>query len=99
MPPDKINEEPKISVADFVKNAPAELNVEVLAGENGLRQKQIVSSRIQKLALGLARFSHYIHTGRIQIVGQSETSYLEQLKSEQRIEALNNLNINKISCV
>jgi len=99
MPPDKINEEPKISVADFVKNAPAELNVEVLAGENGLRQKQIVSSRIQKLALGLARFSHYIHTGRIQIVGQSETSYLEQLKSEQRIEALNNLDLDKISCV
>ncbi len=99
MSPDKTIEEPKISVADFVKNAPAELDVEVLAGANGLRQKQIVSSRIQKLGLALARFSHYIHAGRIQIVGQSEISYLEQLESEQRIEALNNLDLDKISCV
>ncbi len=53
-------------------------------------KKQIVSSRIQKLGLALARFSHYIHSGRIQIAGQSEIFYLLQF-SEQRIEALNNL--------
>jgi len=53
-------------------------------------KKQIVSSRIQKLGLALARFSHYIHLGRIQIAGQSEIFYLLQF-SEQRIEALNNL--------
>ncbi len=99
MSPDKTIAEPKISVADFVKNAPAELDVEVLAGANGLRQKQIVSSRIQKLGLALARSSHYIHAGRIQIVGQSEISYLAQLENEQRIEALNNLDLDKISCI
>ena len=99
MSPDKTNEKPKISVADFVKNAPAELNVEILAGENGLWQKQIISSRIQKLGLALAGFSHYIHAGRIQIVGQSEISYLAQLGSERRIEALSNLDLDKISCV
>ena len=99
MSPDKTNEESKISVADFIKNAPAELDVEVLAGANGLRHKQIVFSRIQKLGLMLARFSHYIHAGRIQIVGQSEISYLAQLESEQRVEALNNLDLDKISCV
>ena len=97
--PDKTNEEPKISVAAFVKNAPVKLDVEVLAGENGLRQKQIVSSRIQKLGLALAEFLNYIHAGRIQIVGQSEISYLEQLESERRIEALNNLDLDKIICV
>jgi len=99
MSPAKTNEDPKISVADFVKNAPAELDVEVLAGKNGLRQKRIVSSRIQKLGLALAGFSHYIHAGRVQIVGQSEISYLAQLESKQRIEALNNLDLDKISCV
>jgi len=41
----------------------------------------------------------FYYTRRIQIVGQSETSYLEQLKSEQRIEAINNLDLDKISCV
>jgi HPr kinase/phosphorylase len=94
----KTNGEPKISVADFVKNAPAELDVEELAGENGLRQKQIVSSRIQKLGLVLARFSHYTQAERIQIV-EHEASYLAQLKSEQRIEALNYLDLDKISGV
>ncbi len=50
-----------------MKNAPAELDVEVLASAYGWRQKQIVSSRIQKHRLALARFSHYIQAGRIQI--------------------------------
>jgi len=99
MSPNKTNEEPKISVADFVKNAPAKLDLEVLASENGLQQKLIVSSRIQKLRLALAGFSHYIHAGRIQIVGQSEISYLAQLGSELRIKALNNLYLDKISCI
>jgi len=99
MSPDETNEEPKISVADFVKNAPAELDVEILARENGLRQKQIISSRIQKPGLALAGFSHYVHAGRIQIAGQSEIFYLVQLESERRIEALNNIDLDKISCV
>ncbi len=92
-------EKPKISVAEFVKNAPAELNIKVLAGANGLAENQIVSPRIQKLGLALAGFSHYIHAGRIQIVGQSEISYLLQLESRQRIETLNNLDLDKLSCI
>lgn len=96
---DKISENPKILVADFVENAPAELAVEILAGANGLREKQIVSPRIQKLGLALAGFAHYIHAGRVQIVGQSEISYLLQLESRRRIEALNNLALDKISCI
>jgi len=96
---DKTNAEPKISVADFIENAPAELDVEVLAGAKGLRQKYILSSRIQKLGLALSGFSQYIHAGRIQIVGQNEISYLLQLESERRIEALSNLDLEKISCI
>ncbi len=84
MSPNKAHEEPKISVADFVKNALAELDLEVLPGENGLRQKQIVSSRIQKLGLALTRLSHCIYAGRIQIIGQSEISYLAQLRKRAK---------------
>ncbi len=65
-----INGESRISVTDFVKNASAGFDVEVLKGANGLRQRQIVSFRIKKLVLVLVRFSHYIHAEeRIQIVG------------------------------
>ena len=96
---DKPSENPKISVAEFVKNAPAELNLQVLAGAKGLAHNQIVSPRIQKLGLALAGFSHYIHAGRIQVVGQNEISYLLQFDGEHRIEILNNLNPEQISCI
>jgi HPr kinase/phosphorylase len=96
---DKTSENPKISVAEFVKNAPAELNVEVLAGAKGLAINQVASPRIQKLGLALAGFSHYIHAGRIQVVGQNEISYLLQFDGAHRIEILNNLNPEQISCI
>ncbi len=95
----KKKESPKISVADFVAKSPAELDVEVLAGGDGLEKKYIVSDRVQELGLALAGFAHYIHDGRIQIVGQSEISYLAQLESAKRIEAINNLDLDKICCV
>ena len=94
-----MNNTPKISVAKFVENTPAELQIEFLGGGNGLRKREINSARIQKLGLALAGFAHYIHTGRIQIVGQSEIWYLSQLESRQKTEAIKNLNLDKISCI
>jgi HPr kinase/phosphorylase len=93
------NKTPKITVAEFAEKAPAELQIEVLAGKNGLQKHEINSARIQKLGLALAGFTHYIHTGRIQIVGQSEIWYLSQLESDNKIEAIKNLNLAKISCI
>ncbi len=96
---DKTSDEPKISVAGFIKNAPAELNIEILAGANGLSQNFIASPRIQKLGLSLAGFADYMHDGRLQIVGQSEMSFLLQLDENQRAAILEKLEFNKISCV
>ncbi len=93
------NESPKISIAAFVEKTPSELQIEVLAGRNGLQLREINSARIQKLGLALAGFAHYIHTGRIQIVGQSEIWYLSQLDSEKKTEAIKNLDLDKISCI
>jgi len=95
----KISENPVVTVGYFLEKAPDELMIEVLAGEDGLDKKQIVSGRIQKLGLALAGFTHYIHEGRIQIVGQSEISYLSQLESPKRIEAIRNLDLEKICCI
>jgi HPr kinase/phosphorylase len=93
------NDSPKITVADFVEKAPAELEIRVLAGEGGLPEKNISSERIQKLGLALAGFAHYIHHGRIQIVGQSEISYLTQLGPAERVQALGHLDVDKICCI
>jgi HPr kinase/phosphorylase len=92
-------ENPKITVADFIEMAPAQLELEVLAGAKNITTHKISSGRIQKLGLALAGFAHYIHIGRVQIVGQSEILFLNQLEREQRIEALRNLNPEQISCV
>ncbi len=93
------NEKPKANISTFVEKAPAELKISLLAGANGLEKREITSTRIQKLGLALAGFAHYIHSGRVQIVGQSEISYLNQLDSEKRNQALNNLDLKNICCV
>ncbi|MFL6230897.1 MAG: HPr(Ser) kinase/phosphatase [Pyrinomonadaceae bacterium] len=92
------DERPTISAGDFVRDAPAELELRVLAGAGGL-SRRIDSPRIQKLGLALAGFTHYVHSGRVQIVGQSEVWYLGQLAAERRAEAIHNLTLDRISCV
>lgn len=90
---------PAISIADFVSESPDELDLEIVAGGESLNSKYINSPRIQKLGLALTGFAHYIHEGRLQIVGQSETAYLKQLNKQDRISALNNLDFDKICCI
>lgn len=92
-------EVPTISIADFVIESPSELDLEIIAGEESLKSNFINSPRMQKLGLALAGFAHYIHEGRLQIVGQSETAYLEQLNRKDRISAINNLDFEKICCI
>lgn len=93
------NENSFITIEEFVSSAPEELKLTVLTGAGGIKERFISSPRIQKLGLALAGFTHYIHQGRVQLVGQSEISYLKQLPKEKRIEALKNLSLEKISCI
>lgn len=90
---------PTITVSEFLAHAPAQLELRVLAGEEGAATRRLDVARIQKLGLALAGFTHYVHTGRLQIVGQSEIRYLGQLDTEKRHEAIHNLSLEKISCV
>lgn len=93
------NEHSFITIEEFVSSAPEELKLTILTGANGIRERFITSPRIQKLGLALAGFTHYIHQGRVQLVGQSEILYLNQLSGEKRREAINNLALEKISCI
>lgn len=90
---------PKINILEFFAKVPAEMKIEILAGAKGAEKREIVSARIQKLGLALAGFAHYIHHGRVQIVGQSEITYLNQLERAKRIQAIRNLALDKISCI
>jgi len=90
---------PQITVAELVEISGDEMDLEILAGTKGLQTRLIDSQRIQKLGLALAGFAHYIHAGRIQIVGQSEISYLAQLERAKRIQAIEHLDLEKICCI
>src|ERR1051325_7794623 len=88
-----------ITVAEFIEHAPTDLELSVLAGRGGVESRRITLPRIQKLGLALAGFTHYIHPGRLQIVGQSEIWFLGQLEAEKRRVAIQNLALEKIACV
>jgi HPr kinase/phosphorylase len=92
-------EQPSITVGAFVAGAPAALQLSFLAGARGAESRSLNTPRIQKLGLALAGFTHYMHEGRVQIVGQSEIQFLDQLTSKERSETISNLGLDKISCI
>jgi len=94
-----INDFPKISVADLLQTAPAELEALVLAGEEYLNSQVISSDRIQKLGLALTGFTDYLRKGRLKIVGNSEISYLSQLSDEGQAAALAKIDPEVVSCI
>jgi HPr kinase/phosphorylase len=89
---------PQITVSEVVARAPRELGLRVIAGERGLT-RPITIPRVQKLGLALAGFAHYVHRGRVQIIGQSEIQFLDQLSSGDRRRAIANLPLEDITCV
>ncbi len=90
---------PSITVSELLEQAPARLELEVVAGGRGAGERTLTVPRIQKLGLALAGFTHYLDAGRVQIVGQSEIWFLGQLTPERRREAIGNLSLEKIACV
>jgi HPr kinase/phosphorylase len=90
---------PSISIADFIDQAPARLGVTLLGGAKGIGNRRLNSPRIQKLGLALAGFPHYVHPGRLQIVGQSEILFLDKIDPEGRRAAIDRLDLSLISCI
>lgn len=91
--------EMSVTIAEFMRQAPARLALRVVENQESLAARRITVPRIQKLGLALAGFSHYIHPGRVQIVGQSEIQYLAGLSPDGREEAIARLELERIACV
>jgi HPr kinase/phosphorylase len=89
---------PEITIAELLAHAPPDLELRVIAGAAGMANA-IRSPRIQKLGLALAGFPHYVHRGRVQIVGQSEVTFLEHLSPPARQQAVAGLPWREITCV
>lgn len=73
---------PRISVRAFLETF-ASLDFSLLAGKAGL-DREIEGPRIQKLGLALAGVHEHIHSGRVQILGNTEISYLARQSPEAR---------------
>ncbi len=59
------------------------MQLRVLAGESHL-DNVIANPRVQKPGLAFAGYFPYIKPGRVQIIGESETAYLETISEEER---------------
>ena len=88
-----------LTVAELIEKAPAELALSVLAADGSALSNRIVSERIQKLGLALSGFQTYLHSGRLKIVGQSESAFLSELSGSEAEKAVEGLDASAISCV
>jgi len=75
---------PTMAVSELLTELGADpLAFELVAGEDGLTNL-VTHTRIQKPGLALAGFLEYIHSGRIQILGKSEMTFLGERPPAER---------------
>lgn len=87
-----------VSVEELLSNEAKHLKLKLLYGKKIIKNKLINSFRIQKPGLGLAGYVEHIHDGRVQILGNTEISYLFELSHEDRLYYLSKLCEKHIAC-
>jgi HPr kinase/phosphorylase len=87
-----------ISVRDLVSDPILDIVLTVVGGDRGL-DRAVRSPRIQKSGLALAGHFHGIESGRIQILGMTEMSYLSSLTSPKRLAAIQRFFERDLCCV
>ncbi|GAB4302298.1 MAG: HPr(Ser) kinase/phosphatase [Desulfuromonadia bacterium] len=87
-----------IKIADLLEDSEYGLSLTLLSGEKGIMNR-VESSRIQKPGLALTGYTKHIHPDRIQVLGNTEISYLEQLPEEQAIAGVQGLCSFPLSCI
>jgi HPr kinase/phosphorylase len=76
-----------VLVSELLGEELSKLGLKVLCGESRL-DNRILNPRVQKPGLAFAGYYDYIKPGRVQIVGESETAYLQTLPVAERLERL-----------
>jgi HPr kinase/phosphorylase len=89
---------PEISVQAFLDHSRSSLGIEILSGAAGL-SRTLRAARIQKPGLALAGYTDFVKTDRVQILGQTELSYLESLDPVARAQAVQNLVGKMVACI
>jgi len=89
---------PSMTVGELLTDeAAASLNLVLLSGGDGI-DNIVDRPRIQKPGLALAGFLEYIHPGRVQVLGKSETSFLGERAPAERSRIVSQLCRQGVSC-
>jgi HPr kinase/phosphorylase len=89
---------PELTVGELVEGTREDLALEVLAGQAG-RERLISQPRVQKPGLALAGFMEYLHKGRVQVLGNSEITFLDQMAADTRAAVIRSLVASDITCL
>lgn len=93
-----ISRKESITVGYLYKHAKDLLKLNLLSDESGLDRK-ITDQNLHRPGLALAGFVGLFSYSRIQIFGNTEVKYLDQLSSEKRIEAVKRIFKFNIPCI
>lgn len=86
-----------LSLLEILNDTEYGLGLALLAGERGLEHR-VSSSRIQKPGLALAGYTEHLHPSRIQVLGNTEISYLSSIDAQVASESIRKLCSFPISC-
>jgi len=73
-----------LTIQDLLQDKEYGLDLSIFAGEQGLSHR-LYSSRIQKPGLALTGYTEHLHPDRLQVLGNTEISYLSQMPRELSI--------------
>lgn len=87
-----------VTVAQLLEDEAFDLRLTLIAGGSGLG-RIISSPRIQKPGLALVGFLDHLHPERVQVLGNTEMSYLRTLPEARQREAVAELFAHNIACL
>jgi HPr kinase/phosphorylase len=91
-------EQPAMMIGDLIDDNYRHIRLRLIAGEGGL-QRLVVEKNLHRPGLALAGFFGVFSFQRIQLIGNTELAYLNDLKSDQRYLALQKLFSFELPCV
>lgn len=86
-----------LAIEELLKDEEYGLGLHLIAGAKGLSNR-ILSSRLQKPGLALTGYTEHIHSDRVQILGNTEISYLRSIDETQAVNHIDKLCSFPICC-
>ncbi len=89
---------PALTVEALVSPQCDQLKLTLVAGKAGL-SRPLTTARIQKVGLALAGHTEHLHKDRIQVLGNTEVTYLAKLPAARQAEVIDAFFAKGIACV